>query len=96
MMERKNTEMLCIGVCLNSNAHPKIESTGKFEQIGNKTECALLEMAYKMGYDFREIRKNTKVYSFFKFRSLKRFLLVQKERKCHVLLNFKTEKLICL
>lgn len=37
----KTMELMSLGACLNSSAHPKITS-GKFEQIGNKTECALL------------------------------------------------------
>ena len=45
--------LLCEGICLNSTAHPLIDENGKFQHIGNKTECALLEMAYKFGYDFR-------------------------------------------
>ena len=31
---------------------------GSFDQIGNKTECALIEMAYNLGVDFREVRLN--------------------------------------
>ena len=34
-------ELLGYGISLNSDAHP-IKKEGKFEQIGNKTECALL------------------------------------------------------
>ena len=30
------------GIAVNSNAHPKIDGNNNFEQIGNKTECALL------------------------------------------------------
>lgn len=44
------------GVSLNSNANPKVKND-KFEQLGNKTECSLLEMIYKWGFDFRDIRK---------------------------------------
>ena len=36
-INRNTLEMICKGVSLNSNAHPKILSNGKFEQIGNKT-----------------------------------------------------------
>ena len=39
------------GIALNSDAHPKRKGS-KFEQIGNKTECALLEMTYNLGYNF--------------------------------------------
>lgn len=35
-------ELLCVGACVNSDANPKMDATGKFEQIGNKTECALI------------------------------------------------------
>lgn len=28
-------------------------------QEGNKTECALLELAYLMGYDFRKVREQS-------------------------------------
>lgn len=57
-ISRKTLELLCEGICLNSNAHPKIEGN-KFEHIGNKTECALLEMSFKFGFDFRKVRTNS-------------------------------------
>lgn len=34
--------MLSKGICMNSNAYPKIKQSDRWEQIGNKTECALL------------------------------------------------------
>lgn len=34
-------ELMSYGISLNSDAHP-IKKDTKFEQIGNKTECALL------------------------------------------------------
>ncbi len=39
--------------CLNSNAYPVISSDHRFQMVGSKTECALLEQAYKYGYDYR-------------------------------------------
>lgn len=60
-LSRPTIEMMCKGSALNSNANPQIGQDNKFEQIGNKTECALLEMAFKMGYDFRLLRKTIKV-----------------------------------
>lgn len=51
--------ILSYGISLNSDAHP-IKKEGKFEQIGNKTQCALLEMIYKWGYHYDEIRKEVK------------------------------------
>lgn len=57
-LTRLNGEMLAKGICMNSNANPRIMSNNeKWEQIGNKTECALLEMVYKLGYDYRNVRK---------------------------------------
>jgi len=31
------------------------------EQTGNKTECALLEMAYRMGYNYQRFRVSSRV-----------------------------------
>jgi Ca2+ transporting ATPase len=52
---------MCIGSCVNSDANPRFDHNGKFEQIGNKTECALLEMALKFGYDYVKIRNKEQV-----------------------------------
>lgn len=41
-------------------------------QIGNKTECALLELAYKLGYDFKELRKKDHIVRAFPFSSLRK------------------------
>lgn len=30
MMSKITTEMVCVGVCMNSNANPKVEISGKF------------------------------------------------------------------
>lgn len=60
-LNRNNLEMLGKGICMNSNANPKIKLSDKWEQIGNKTECALLEMVSKLGYDFRTVRKQIQV-----------------------------------
>ena len=44
-------EILGYGVSLNSDAKPVLKGN-RFDQIGNKTECALLEMIYNLGYNF--------------------------------------------
>ena len=44
-------------MCLNSSANPVIEGD-KIEQIGNKTDCALLQLAHILGYDYRQVRKD--------------------------------------
>jgi Ca2+ transporting ATPase len=61
--------LLGIGLSLNSDAHPIVKKTGAFTQIGNKTECALLEMAYHLGYNFKEIRKSEEVIATIPFSS---------------------------
>lgn len=58
-------------MCLNSNAHPKIIGE-KFDQIGNKTECALLEMAYKYGYNYIDVRKKENVVKTIPFSSARK------------------------
>lgn len=45
-----------IGVSVNSSANPIFEGS-TVDQIGNKTDCALLELAHKLGYNYREVRK---------------------------------------
>lgn len=86
---------MCRGVCLNSNADPIVSHTDKFEQIGNKTECALLEMAYNMGFNFKKIRAENKVYNFI-FRFSELYHLVHLERKCHLFVRFNRKNTLYL
>ena len=50
---------------MNTIATPKfIEENGKIlkiEHIGNKTESALLEMAYRMGFNYERFRISSRV-----------------------------------
>ena len=55
--DNKTAELLSVGVCLNSSANPVIEGDIN-EQIGNKTDCALLKLAHILGYDYRKVRKD--------------------------------------
>jgi len=52
-------------VCVNSSARPQKTVGGKWEQIGNKTECALLELAFKLGYDYENYhgKENVTIFS---------------------------------
>ena len=59
-------------ICFNSNANPIIEEVEgqlRINQIGNKTDCALLELAYIFGYDFRKVRNSDKVIKVYPFSS---------------------------
>ncbi|CAK88204.1 unnamed protein product (macronuclear) [Paramecium tetraurelia] len=75
--------LLCEGICLNSIARPQIDQNGRFEHIGNKTECALLELAHKFGYDFRQIRQNMgeKIKKNFPFNSEKKQMTIALDLK---------------
>ncbi len=59
IMNKNTLQNLCLGVCNNSSANPIFKREGSKiipNQIGNKTECALLEMAYVMNYDYKKYR----------------------------------------
>ena len=49
-------ELLSVSICQNSNATPELIVEGdkiRSNQIGNKTECALLEMALRLGFNYK-------------------------------------------
>ena len=68
-------EILGYGLSLNSDANP-IRKGASFEQIGNKTECALLEMSYNLGYNFEEIRREVKSINSVPFSSARKRMSV--------------------
>lgn len=55
-IDKETQRIFSEAVSVNSDAYPKKLPTGNFEQIGNKTECALLELANKFGYDYLQYR----------------------------------------
>jgi Ca2+ transporting ATPase len=49
-------KLLSVSICQNSNATPELIVEGdkiRSNQIGNKTECALLEMALRLGFNYK-------------------------------------------
>jgi len=76
IMTEGTCRLLSLGICNNSNANPKFvseKSTNlRIEQNGNKTECALLEVAYKMGYDYEKFRNRDRIRKIFPFSSEKK------------------------
>ncbi|CAD8204335.1 unnamed protein product [Paramecium octaurelia] len=61
-IKKDSIELMCESICYNSNAFPeKDPQTNKWVQIGNKTECALLECADNFGYNFNQFRPSDKV-----------------------------------
>lgn len=66
--------LLSVSSAQNSNANPefffkKDGSVERSNQIGNKTECALLEMAYNLGYNYKEHRNKENLVKVFPFSS---------------------------
>ena len=73
VMSENTCRLLSLGICNNSNANPKFiqdrNQPLRIEQIGNKTECALLEVAYRMGYDYEKFRNRDRIKKIFPFSS---------------------------
>lgn len=67
--DKKFLDLLCEGLCVNSNAFPTIMDNGKFEQIGNKTECSLLELAFEFDYNYKNYRPSDKILKIIPFSS---------------------------
>lgn len=76
IMSDNTCRLFSLGVVNNSNANPKfVAEKGqalKIEQNGNKTECALLEVAYKLGYDYEKFRNRDRIKKIFPFSSEKK------------------------
>lgn len=60
MTREINKFFLTTSVCINSNAFPE-RVEGKWEQRGNKTECALIELAALFGYEYTKYRNHENV-----------------------------------
>ena len=65
------TNIIVNGICQNSTANPVIE-IGKNQQIGNKTECATLELAFRLGYDYKKIRNKDNIMVSYPFSSARK------------------------
>lgn len=72
IMGENTCRLFSLGVCNNSNANPKIYKDRPADQNGNKTECALIEAAYKMGYDYEKFRNRDRIKKTFPFSSEKK------------------------
>lgn len=67
--------LFCEGICINSNALPKI-TKNSFEHNGNKTECALLELANKFGFNYEKYRPSDKIKKVIPFSSTRKKMTV--------------------
>jgi Ca2+-transporting ATPase len=59
-------------VSVNSKAHVNEEEGKPIEFIGNKTECALVLCAKRMGYDYKQIREEFKIKVIYDFSSARK------------------------
>lgn len=84
----KPTDVLADIICNNSNANPVLLKNKKFDQLGNKTECALIELAYNLGYDYKIHRKLEDIAIQFPFSSARKKMSTIKfssdKQKCYV------------
>jgi Ca2+-transporting ATPase len=68
--KEETKRMLGLAITNNSTAEPNLTCANGVisgEQIGDKTECALLEMALAMGYDYRDWRDKERQKKVFPF-----------------------------
>jgi len=56
-ISKSTRQLFSESVCINSNAFPQ-KVDGKWEQRGNKTECALLELASAFGVEYPKYRNS--------------------------------------
>lgn len=69
-IEKEVLRNLATSCCINSNAFLKWnEAKKKQDFIGSTTECALLVLADKLGYEYGRVRKEQKVVTLFPFSS---------------------------
>ncbi|CAD8122135.1 unnamed protein product [Paramecium sonneborni] len=84
-LKKETIELMGESICYNSNAFPeKDPQTNKWIQIGNKTECALLECADNFGYNFNQYRPSDKVLRQIPFNS-------KRKKMSTAVLNQKTQ-----
>lgn len=73
-LDEQTAWLLSVSSAQNSNANPEFilnadKTIQRSNQIGNKTECALLEMAYELGYNYKELRNKENIVKIFPFAS---------------------------
>lgn len=88
-LDREVEQLLSLSVAQNSSANPKITRNASgivsSVQIGNKTECALLQMIFKMGFDYLKIRNEDRQVAVYPFSSANKSMttLVKQNNKMY-------------
>jgi Ca2+-transporting ATPase len=65
----KVKDLLAIGIAVNSTAFIIQKENGATEHVGSKTECALLDMAKILEYDYNQLRRDFPAKKTFPFSS---------------------------
>eukprot|EP01101_Sappina_pedata_P004273 TRINITY_DN1782_c1_g1_i2.p1 TRINITY_DN1782_c1_g1~~TRINITY_DN1782_c1_g1_i2.p1 ORF type:complete len:959 (+),score=539.43 TRINITY_DN1782_c1_g1_i2:44-2920(+) len=68
------------GINTNTTVYLGKTEKGIIEFIGNKTECALLNLSKSLGANYNNVRSSTKVYKLYPFSSLNKSMTVVVER----------------
>lgn len=68
-------DLLCQGICYNTTAYPTKNQAGKLQQSGNKTECALLELADRFNYSFESFRPTDRIFRSIPFNSKRKKMI---------------------
>lgn len=76
VMSDDTCRILNLGIIVNTIACPVFVEEGgkitKIEHVGNKTESSLLEMAYRMGYNYERFRVPSRVKKIYSSGHLKK------------------------
>jgi Ca2+ transporting ATPase len=75
-LSQQTQKRLCDAICFNTEANPKRSKIhGKFEQLGNKTECALIQLADQFGVNYEPYRNKEKLLKVIPFNSSRKKML---------------------
>ncbi|CAN8075489.1 unnamed protein product [Agarophyton chilense] len=64
--------LLCINMAVNTQANLQFKASGTVDHLGNKTECALLQLIHLWQRDYREIRQDRDIFRVYMFDSIKK------------------------
>ncbi|CAD8082906.1 unnamed protein product [Paramecium sonneborni] len=74
-LEKQYLDLLAASNLYNSSAYPKKGYNGKFEQIGNKTECALIEFCDMLGYQLSSYRPSDNILRIIPLNSKRKMMI---------------------
>jgi len=93
-------DLVAKGICINSTADIKWDNkTRLWEQIGNKTECALLQLVEDLGYSYGRLRLGSgSVAHSFPFSSAKKrsSTILKTDNSCFVFVKGASEMVLAL